>query len=67
MVGLSPSDGTTILWNPTRSQGLGADDMLITNQGLWIASDNFKDSDGVRADKCAKVPGHAGICFMPYN
>ena len=41
--------------------------MLITNQGLWIASDNFVDNDGARADKCAKVPGHAGICFMPYN
>jgi hypothetical protein len=67
MVGLDPSDGSNIVWNPTRSQGLGADDMLITNRGLWIASDNFVDSDGARADKCAKVPGHAGICFMPYN
>src|SRR6266536_844063 len=65
MVGLRPSDGS-VIFNPTRSQGLGADDMLLTSAGLWIASDNFIDSNGTRADKCAKQTGHAGICFLPY-
>jgi hypothetical protein len=61
MVGLSPSSGK-VVWNPTRSRGRGADDMLLTQAGLWIASDNFQG-----ADKCGGVSGHAGICFMPYG
>lgn len=61
MAGLSPSRGA-IVWNPTRSRGLGADDMLVTGAGLWIASDNAFGSS-----KCGGVGGHAGICFMPYG
>jgi len=61
MGGLSPSSGA-IVWNPTRSRGLGADDMLLTGAGLWIASDNAFGSS-----KCGGVGGHAGICFMPYG
>jgi len=60
MEGLSPTTGL-LTFNPTRSRGLGADDMLLTSAGLWIASDNF---DG--ADKCGGVSGHSGICFLPY-
>ena len=60
MAGLAPSNGA-IVWNPTRSRGLGADDMLVTGAGLWIASDNAFGSS-----KCGGVGGHAGICFMPY-
>ncbi len=60
MEGLSPANGL-LTFNPTRSRGLGADDMLLTKAGLWIASDNFDGSD-----KCAGVSGHAGICFLPY-
>ena len=36
--------------------------MLITSAGLWIASDNFDDSE-----MCGGVSGHAGICFLPYG
>jgi hypothetical protein len=60
MVGLSPGTGS-VVWNPTRSRGWGADDMLLTRAGLWIASDNFAGSQD-----CAHSPNHAGICFMPY-
>jgi hypothetical protein len=60
MEGLSPSAGL-LTFNPTRSRGHGADDMLITSAGLWIASDNFSN-----AQKCGGVSGHAGICFLPY-
>ena len=63
MVGLEPSSGA-VVWNPTRSRGLGADDMLVTSQGLWIASDNF-DADKGGADLCGGQPDHSGICFMP--
>jgi hypothetical protein len=60
IVGLSPVDGS-VTYNPTRARGLGADDMLVTSAGLWIASDN---SDG--SDMCGGVSGLAGICFLPY-
>jgi hypothetical protein len=60
MVGLSPLDGS-VTFNPTRARGLGADDMLVTSAGLWIASDN-----GGNANQCGGVKGHAGICFLPY-
>jgi hypothetical protein len=60
MVGLSPTDGS-VVYNPTRGRGKGADDMEITAAGLWIASDNAGG-----ANACAKYPNHAGICFLPY-
>ncbi|HEY3734165.1 MAG TPA: hypothetical protein VGL63_09640 [Streptosporangiaceae bacterium] len=61
MGGFSPATGA-LTFNLTRSRGLGADDMLLTTKGLWIASDNFEASD-----KCAGVADHAGICFLPYS
>jgi hypothetical protein len=61
MVGLSPADGS-VIFNPTRARGLGADDMLVTSAGLWIASDNMNNSS-----QCAGKSGHAGICFLPYS
>jgi hypothetical protein len=63
MVGLSPSSGA-VTWNPTRSRGHGADDMVVTSAGLWIASDNGVNGE---ATACAKYPNHAGICFLPYT
>jgi hypothetical protein len=44
----------------SRSRGLGADDMLRTSAGLWIASDNQNN-----VAKCQGVTGHAGLCFLP--
>ena len=61
MEGLSPATGA-LTFNPTRARGLGADDMLITSAGLWIASDNLDGSA-----QCAGKSGHAGICFLPYS
>lgn len=46
----------------SRGRGMGADDMLLTTAGLWIASDNL---DGT--DTCGGVSGHAGICFLSYR
>jgi hypothetical protein len=59
MEGLSPTTGL-LTFNPTRARGLGADDMLITSAGLWIASDNYSNSS-----TCGGVSGHAGVCFLP--
>ena len=47
----------------SRARGLGADDMMITSAGLWIASDDNLDG----SDTCGGVSGHAGICLLPYN
>jgi hypothetical protein len=68
--GLSPTTGALYLnsskSNPSgyyeRSRGVGADDMLLTRAGLWIASDNFGKSES-----CGFVPGLSGICFLPYG
>jgi len=66
MEGLSPATGALLLNSSgaalyTRGRGLGADDMLLTAAGLWIASDNF---DGTQT--CGGTDGLAGICFLPY-
>lgn len=68
MEGLSPADGS-LYTTPdgtagyySRDKGLGADDMLATSAGLWIASDN---SDG--SQMCGGVENLSGICFLPYS
>src|SRR5215831_155425 len=43
-----------------RSRGHGADDMLITSAGLWVASDNFA---GGGTTSCGGQTGFAGLCF----
>jgi hypothetical protein len=58
--GLSPTTGA-LTFNPTRARGVGADDMIITPEGLWIASDNWLNSN-----MCGKVSNLAGICLLPY-
>jgi len=67
MEGLDPANGNLYI-NTTgsagyysRARGLGADDMLVTSAGLWIASDNFDGSAN-----CGGVSGLGGICFLPY-
>jgi hypothetical protein len=61
MEGLDPATGL-LTFNPTRDRGQGADDMLVTSAGLWIASDNDNGSA-----QCGGVGGHAGICLLPYG
>jgi hypothetical protein len=56
---LENTGGTAGLYS--RARGLGADDMLLTSTGLWIASDNLGGSAS-----CGGVSGHAGLCFLPY-
>jgi hypothetical protein len=61
MEGLSPTAGV-LTFNPTKGRGLGADDMLVTAAGLWIASDNLNNTT-----QCGGVYQHAGICLLPYG
>lgn len=60
---MDPATGQATDWNPTRSLGHGADDMVLTNAGLWVASDNWTNG---MAQKCGGVGKHGGICFLPY-
>jgi len=66
--GLNPANGALYVNSGgtagyySRARGLGADDMLITSAGLWIASDNYKGSGS-----CGGVSGLAGICLLPYK
>jgi hypothetical protein len=59
--GLSPTTGA-LTYNPTRGRGFGADDMLITSAGLWIASDNFEGTN-----QCGGLGNRAGLCLLPYS
>ncbi len=51
----------------SRGRGLGADDMLLTSAGLWIASDNAQNTDGCgKTATGATSYKHSGLCFLPY-
>jgi hypothetical protein len=73
--GLSPATGKVLLDRKgkagrySRSRGSGADDMLLTRRGLWIASDNGVYVGGTfhLSATCGNARGHAGICFLPYS
>lgn len=56
---INASSGRARKWNPTRDRGHGADDLLLTSAGLWVASDTYFHSV-----LCAHKH-HAGICFFP--
>jgi len=66
--GLQPSTGDLYVNSAgsagyySRDRGLGADDMLLTSAGLWIASDNLDGSQ-----MCGGVENLSGICFLPYT
>jgi hypothetical protein len=70
LAGLAPGPaGGALIRNPagtaglySRSRGHGADAMLLTSAGLWIASDNFGGGT-----QCGGKAGFAGICFLPYS
>ena len=68
MEGLSPVSGRLYLDKTNsagyyeRSRWVGADDMLVTKAGLWIASDNEGNSQ-----TCGFVSKLSGICFLPYR
>lgn len=63
LASLNVTDGQATTWNPTRALGHGADDLVLTPAGLWVASDTFKNGN---AQMCAGKENHGGICFLPY-
>ncbi len=68
MEGLDPANGNLYVNSDNSAgyyahdRGLGADDMLLTSAGLWIASDNLDGSQ-----TCGALYDRSGICFLPYT
>jgi hypothetical protein len=68
MEGLDPANGNLYVLPDNsagyyaRDRGLGADDMLLTSAGLWIAGDNLDGSQ-----TCGTLYDRSGICFLPYS
>ena len=56
---INATTGLATSWNPTRSRGHGADDVLLTSAGLWVASDTY-----LGAVYCAGKY-RPGVCFFP--
>ena len=56
---LNPVNGMAYSWNPTRSRGVGVQDLLATSAGLYVGSDTdlIGRTDGNRY--------HARIAFLP--
>ena len=63
LAAISATTGKALSWNPTRSLGIGAQDIEVTSAGVWVASDTW--SDGL-AQRCGGQTRHGGICFLPY-
>ena len=74
LTGLDPDNGVGLrsATNPTvgkyhRGRGVGATDMFVTSEGLWIASDNAQNTDSCGKNSDGSLAhGHSGICFLPY-
>jgi len=54
---ITNASGTAGLYS--RSRGRGADDLVVTGAGLWIASDNFGGNTS-----CGGQSGFSGLCFL---
>jgi hypothetical protein len=54
---ITNASGTAGLYS--RSRGRGADDLVITGAGLWIASDNFGGNTS-----CGGQSGFSGLCLL---
>jgi hypothetical protein len=57
--GINPTTGKATAWDPGRSRGIGAGDLVLAFGGLWVGSDN---QNGVSS--CGHEY-HPGICFLP--
>lgn len=73
---LDPTTGRALSWNPRRTRGIGAKDLLLTSAGLWVASDTIygnklgcANPGGPNLDDCTgrTLETHGGIGFLPLS
>jgi hypothetical protein len=73
---LDPSTGKALSWNPRRTRGVGAKELILTAAGLWVGSDTLyggklgcASPGGPNLDDCTgkTIENHAGIGFLPLN
>jgi hypothetical protein len=71
---IDPTTGRALSWNPTRTRGVGAKELLLTPAGLWVGDDTqyggklgCSNPGGPNHDDCAgkRQENHAGLGFLP--
>lgn len=73
---IDPTTGKALTWDPRRTRGIGAKELILTLAGLWVGSDTrdgiqlgCSSPGGPNLDDCAGKPleNHGGIGFLPLS
>jgi PKD repeat protein len=64
---LDPINGLPLSWDPGRTKGVGAFDLLYTSQGLWVASDTDRIGHYTYKGRIALMPINGGASFPPVH
>lgn len=71
---IDPVTGKALSWNPKRTRGIGAKELVLTAAGLWVGSDTrdggrlgCSNPGGPNLDDCEgkSLETHAGIGLLP--